>query len=86
MVNTNSLPKAAAACGQQSMLPGIFRKILKSQYALYFLSIVLCIGAWHLGAIYKILGSFLPTPLEVLREFVVLSTDTLAGKTILLHL
>ncbi len=86
MVNTNSLPAAAAACSQQSKLPGIFRKICQSQYTLYLLSIILCIGAWHLGAIYKILGSFLPTPLEVVREFLVLSTDTLAGKTLLWHL
>ena len=86
MVNTNSLPKAAATCSQPSKLPGIFMKICQSQYALYFLSIVLCIGAWHLGAIYSILGSFLPTPLEVLRELLVLSTVTLASKTLLWHL
>jgi sulfonate transport system permease protein len=86
MATINPLQKNPGACSQPGKFPAVFRKVFQSQYALYVLSIFLCIGAWHLGAIYKILGSFLPTPLEVLREFLTLSTDTLAGKTLLWHL
>ncbi len=86
MTTSNSLPNNAVACSPQGRLPAVFRKIYQSQYILYFLSIVLFIGAWHIGATYKLLGAFLPTPLAVLREFQVLSTETLAGKTLLWHL
>lgn len=61
-------------------------RLLNSRFVLYIISILLFIGSWHLASIFQLLGSFLPTPLEVMRQLVVLSNETLAGKTLLWHL
>jgi sulfonate transport system permease protein len=59
---------------------------LKSIHALYCLSLILFLTAWHLAAVFKLLGAFLPTPLEVLTQLWSLSTENLAGKRLLGHL
>ena len=49
---------------------------------LYLISIVMFISAWHVAAVYQLLGTFLPTPLEVVRAFWTLTGETLAGQTL----
>ncbi len=53
---------------------------------LYVISIVMFISAWHVAAVYQLLGTFLPTPLAVVRAFWTLSGETLAGQTLFGHL
>ena len=53
---------------------------------LYLISIVMFISAWHVAAVYQLLGTFLPTPLEVVRAFWTLTGETLAGQTLFGHL
>jgi len=59
---------------------------MSNRFVLYAISILLFIGCWHIAAVFQLLGSFLPTPLEVMRQLVILSNETLAGKTLLWHL
>ncbi len=53
---------------------------------IYFVSLALFLLLWHLTAVYKLLGNFLPTPWEVLLELRRLTTMTLAGKNLASHL
>lgn len=54
--------------------------------ALYATSLGLFLVVWHLAAVFQVLGTYLPTPMAVAREFVELATVTLAGKTLFGHL
>lgn len=86
MAQTCSISESKTANSRQAWLLTKLKKISHSHFPLYCISIVVSLGLWHLAAVFKILGTFLPTPLEVFRELLVLSTVTLAGKTLLWHL
>ena len=76
------VPKIRSSQGPMAAVVGF----LKSIHALYCLSLILSLTAWHLAAVFKLLGAFLPTPLEVVAQLWSLSTENLAGKRLLGHL
>lgn len=83
-MNTFTLPKARAAVSQKGWILAVCKRAFRIPYVLYSFSSILFLIGWHLAAIY--IGKFLPTPLDVLREFIILCKVTLAGKTLFGHL
>ncbi len=69
----------------QSMT-ALVSSIIKSRYFLYILSIALFLFIWDLAAVKKVLGNFLPRPVEVLIQLWLLNTEPLASKTLFQHL
>jgi NitT/TauT family transport system permease protein/sulfonate transport system permease protein len=67
-----------------------WRKILFSaignRYFLYTLSTCLFLVFWDLAAVHKVLGNFLPRPVEVLLQLWSLNAEPLASKTLFEHL
>jgi NitT/TauT family transport system permease protein/sulfonate transport system permease protein len=59
---------------------------LGNRYFLYTLSVVMFLAFWDLAAVKKILGNFLPRPIEVLSQLMSLNTEPLASKTLFEHL
>ncbi|RPI72050.1 MAG: ABC transporter permease [Geobacteraceae bacterium] len=57
-----------------------------NRYFLYTLSVVMFLTLWDLAAVQKILGNFLPRPIEVLSQLMSLNTEPLASKTLFEHL
>jgi NitT/TauT family transport system permease protein/sulfonate transport system permease protein len=57
-----------------------------NRYFLYTLSVVMFLTFWDLAAVQKILGNFLPRPIEVLSQLMSLNTEPLASKTLFEHL
>jgi sulfonate transport system permease protein len=57
-----------------------------NRYFLYTLSVVMFLAFWDLAAVKKILGNFLPRPIEVLSQLMSLNTEPLASKTLFEHL
>jgi sulfonate transport system permease protein len=57
-----------------------------NRYFLYTLSVVMFLAFWDLAAVNKILGNFLPRPIEVLSQLMSLNTEPLASKTLFEHL
>jgi sulfonate transport system permease protein len=57
-----------------------------NRYFLYTLSVVMFLAFWDLAAVKKILGNFLPRPIEVLYQLMSLNTEPLASKTLFEHL
>ena len=53
---------------------------------LNIVSIVAFLIIWHLASVFKLLGTFLPTPLEVLNAMWVMMNTTIAGKGFFEHL
>jgi sulfonate transport system permease protein len=76
------VPEIRSSRGPMAVVVGF----LKSIRALYCISMILFLTAWHLAAVFKLLGAFLPTPLEVLTQLWSLSTENLAGRKLLGHL
>lgn len=78
----------AACCAPASPSP-LFtkvRQVLAGINYLNIVSIIVFLLIWHLASVYKLLGTFLPTPLEVLKALWVMMNSTLAGKTFFEHL
>lgn len=73
---------AANSCGTRAKL----QALLANRYVLYALSIILFLCAWHVAAVLQLLGSFLPTPFNVAKQLIILSQESLAGKTLIWHL
>jgi len=59
---------------------------LGNRYFLYTLSVVMFLAFWDLAAVKKVLGNFLPRPIEVLSQLLSLNTEPLASKTLFEHL
>ena len=59
---------------------------LSNRYFLYTLSVVMFLAFWDLAAVKKVLGNFLPRPIEVLSQLLSLNTEPLASKTLFEHL
>jgi NitT/TauT family transport system permease protein/sulfonate transport system permease protein len=57
-----------------------------NRYFLYTLSVVMFLTLWDLAAVQKLLGNFLPRPIEVLSQLMSLNTEPLASKTLFEHL
>jgi sulfonate transport system permease protein len=57
-----------------------------NRYFLYTLSVVMFLAFWDLAAVNKLLGNFLPRPIEVLSQLMSLNTEPLASKTLFEHL
>ena len=57
-----------------------------NRYFLYTLSVVMFLAFWDLAAVKKILGNFLPRPIDVLSQLMSLNTEPLASKTLFEHL
>ena len=57
-----------------------------NRYFLYTLSVVMFLAFWDLAAVKKVLGNFLPRPIEVLSQLWSLNTEPLASKTLFEHL
>jgi NitT/TauT family transport system permease protein/sulfonate transport system permease protein len=57
-----------------------------NRYFLYTLSVVMFLAFWDLAAVKKVLGNFLPRPIEVLAQLLSLNTEPLASKTLFEHL
>jgi sulfonate transport system permease protein len=60
--------------------------LFSNRFMLYALSIILFLFIWHMAAVLQLLGTFLPTPLAVGKQLIILSQESLAGKTLLWHL
>ena len=60
--------------------------LLLNRFFLYAVSIVMFLAVWDVVALYKLTGSFLPRPLEVMKQLLDLMVNPLAGKTLFEHL
>ncbi|MCL5057281.1 MAG: ABC transporter permease [Actinobacteria bacterium] len=60
--------------------------IFKNVYVLYAISIICFLLLWDTMAVMKVLGRFLPRPVEVLYQLYDMLVNPLAGKTLMLHL
>lgn len=60
--------------------------IFKNVYVLYAISIICFLLLWDLFSVTKVLGRFLPRPVEVLYQLIDMINNPLAGKTLLVHL
>jgi len=59
---------------------------LKNRFVLYTLSIIGFLLIWYAIAVLRILGNFMPRPLEVVNQLGIMMVDPLAGRTLPLHL
>lgn len=60
--------------------------IFKNVYVLYAISIICFLLLWDAAAVMKVLGRFLPRPVEVLYQLYDMLVNPLAGKTLMVHL
>ncbi len=67
-------------------LPAMAQRILAKINFLNILSIAVFLLIWQLASVYKLLGTFLPTPFEVLKALGGMMSSTIAGKTFFEHL
>ena len=67
-------------------LAALVHSIIGSRYFLYTLSIAIFLSIWDLAAVNKVLGNFLPRPVEVLIQLWSLNAEPLASKTLFEHL
>jgi sulfonate transport system permease protein len=78
------------ACSTGSAVQGrgmqVMEAFFSNRFILYAISIILFLCIWHMAAVLQLLGSFLPTPLAVGKQLIILSQESLAGKTLLWHL
>ncbi len=72
--------------GLDSTVASKMKAVFRSRYFLYILSICLFILFWDLAAILKLLGTFLPRPIEVLQQLWTLNIETFASRTLVGHL
>ncbi len=80
---------STAACCVPAGSSPFFTKVRQALAGINYLnivSIIVFLLIWHLASVYKLLGTFLPTPLEVLKALWVMMNSTLAGKTFFEHL
>ena len=78
-----SIPKRAQP---SQSLAALVHSIIGSRYFLYTLSIAVFLSIWDLAAVNKMLGNFLPRPVDVLIQLWSLNTEPLASKTLFEHL
>lgn len=77
---------AAPAGASASPFPAALQRFCGKINYLNLISIAAFVFIWHLAAVFQLLGSFLPTPLEVMQALWQLTSTTLAGKSFLEHL
>ena len=78
-----SIPKRAQP---SQSLAALVHSIIGSRYFLYTLSIAIFLFIWDLAAVNKMLGNFLPRPVDVLIQLWSLNHEPLASKTLFEHL
>jgi NitT/TauT family transport system permease protein/sulfonate transport system permease protein len=67
-------------------LAALAQSVIGNRYFLYTLSIAIFLSIWELAAVNKLLGNFLPRPVDVLIQLWSLNTEPLASKTLFEHL
>lgn len=83
---TNALTPISKGVQASPSLSTLVRSIVGNRYFLYTLSIVIFLTIWDLAAVNKVLGNFLPRPVDVLIQLWSLNTEPLASKTLFEHL
>lgn len=78
------IPSAPLEDGKRSR--AWLRTFLANRFVLYALSIIAFLIVWDRIAVWKLLGSFMPRPEEVVRYLGVMMVDPLAGRTLPFHL
>ena len=78
------IPSALLEDGKRSR--AWLRTFLANRFVLYALSIIAFLIVWDRIAVWKLLGSFMPRPEEVVRYLGVMMVDPLAGRTLPFHL
>ncbi len=78
------IPSAPLEDGKRSR--AWLRNLLANRFVLYALSIIAFLIVWDRIAVWKLLGSFMPRPEEVVRYLGVMMVDPLAGRTLPFHL
>jgi len=84
--NSCSAPASSALPRESGSLRVSCGKLLRGFNWLNILSIILFLVVWHLVSVLQVLGTFLPTPWDVVAEFRNLAGASLAGKTLFGHL
>ncbi len=83
---TNTLASTSKRVQPPRSLSTLVQSIIGSRYFLYTLSIAIFLSIWDLAALNKVLGNFLPRPVDVLIQLWSLNTEPLASKTLFEHL
>lgn len=83
---TNALASIPNRAPLSQRLAALVHSIIGSRYFLYTLSIAVFLSIWDLAAVNKMLGNFLPRPVDVLIQLWSLNQEPIASKTLFEHL